>query len=193
MRGIRGTYIYVCDDNLREYFAQHLDKFEVEEDSIYMELDNVIPFENAVPLYNLKAAAGEFLANEKIDERDYDWAKIPSHIKPSKDLFACTVHGESMNKIISNGSVCLFRKYSAGSREGKIVLAQHYGIQDSDNGSGYTVKEYHSTKENKNNEQWQHSSIKLKPLSTDTSFEAIDITEDDLEEFKVIGVFECVL
>jgi len=193
MRGIRGTYIYVCDDNLREYFAQHLDKFEVEEDSIYIDIDTVIPFENAVPLYNLKAAAGEFLANEQIDERDYDWVKIPNHIKPSKDLFACSVYGKSMNKIIPNDSVCLFRKYSAGAREGKIILAQYYGIQDSDFGSNYTVKEYHSTKENKNNEQWQHSSITLKPLSTDKSFEPIEIKEGNLEDFKVIGIFECVL
>lgn len=193
LRGIRGTYVYVCDDALREYFTQHIDCFKTETDSIHMETENVMPFQNAVPLYNLKAAAGNFSDNQIIDVNEFDWVKIPNHIKPSDNLFACTVHGESMNKVIPNGSVCLFRKYSAGSREGKIVLAQHYGIQDSDFGSGYTIKEYHSKKENKNNEQWQHSSITLKPLSSYDGYESIEVTEDDLEEFKVIGVFECVL
>jgi hypothetical protein len=51
-----------------------------------------------------------------------------------------------MNKVIPNGSICLFRKYTGGTRNGKIVLVQHTSIQDYDFGSGYTVKEYHSKK-----------------------------------------------
>jgi len=51
-----------------------------------------------------------------------------------------------MNKKIPNGSYCLFKQDEGGSRNGKIVLAEHYSIQDADFGAGYTVKEYHSTK-----------------------------------------------
>lgn len=193
LRGIRGTYVYVCDDALRDYFSQHIDKFKEVDESIFIELDNVIPFQNSVPIYNLTAAAGDFSENQVVNVNEYDWVKIPTQIKPAENLFACTVQGESMNRVIPNGSICLFRKYSDGSRNGKIVLVQHTNIQDADYGSGYTVKEYQSTKTNRSNEQWRHNTITLKPLSNDDTFEDINITEDDLEGFKIIGIFECVL
>jgi len=193
LRGIRGTYVYVCDDALRDYFSAHIDKFKKVAESIFIDLDNVIPFQNSVPIYSLSAAAGNFSENQIVNADEYDWVKIPTQIKPAEDLFACTVQGESMNKVIPNGSICLFRKYSGGSRNGKIVLVQHTDIQDADYGSGYTVKEYQSTKTNSNNEQWRHKTITLKPLSSDDTFENINILEDDLEGFKIIGIFECVL
>ncbi|MFD1550746.1 hypothetical protein DNU06_05910 [Putridiphycobacter roseus] len=193
LRGIRGTYVYVCDDDLRAYFAQHLDQFKSKVESIYLEVDKVVPFENSVPLYNLNAAAGNFSDNQIIDINEFDWVKIPNHVKASNNLFACKVYGESMNQIIPNGSVCLFRKYSGGSRDGKIVLVQHSNIQDSEFGAGYTVKEYHSTKQGKENGQWRHGSITLKPLSNDEGYEDIELAEVEMEGFKVVGVFECVL
>ncbi|MDB4534237.1 DUF2075 domain-containing protein [Vicingaceae bacterium] len=193
LRGIRGTYVYVCDDALRDYFAKHIDKFKKVDESIFIELDNVNPFQNSVPLYNLTAAAGNFSENQIVNANEYDWVKIPSQIKPAENLFACTIQGESMNRVIPNGSICLFRKYSGGSRNGKIVLVQHSTIQDADYGSGYTVKEYQSTKTNSNNEQWRHNTITLKALSNDDSFEDINITEDELEGFNIIGIFECVI
>ena len=193
LRGIRGTYVYVCDDALRDYFTQHIDKFKKVDESIFIELDNVNPFQNSVPLYNLAAAAGNFSENQIVNVNEYDWVKIPSQIKPAENLFACTIQGESMNRVIPNGSICLFRKYTGGSRNGKIVLVQHTTIQDADYGSGYTVKEYQSTKTNSNNEQWRHNTITLKALSNDESYEDINITEDDLEGFKIVGIFECVL
>ena len=97
-----------------------------------------------------------------------------------------------MNKIIPNGSICLFRKYSGGSRDGKIVLAQHYNIQDIDFGSGYTVKEYRS-KKNIESDSWSHSSIILKPLSYNLEYTDIVLSQDDLVDLNVIGIFECVL
>jgi hypothetical protein len=97
-----------------------------------------------------------------------------------------------MNKIIPNGSICMFRKYTGGSRDGKIVLVEHTSIQDPDFGSGYTVKEYRSKKE-VTQDFWSHQSITLKPISNDSSFEDIILEDDELSSLKVIGVFECVL
>ena len=51
-----------------------------------------------------------------------------------------------MNKKIPNGSYCLFKQDEGGSRNGKIVLVESTSINDSEFGSGYTVKEYHSEK-----------------------------------------------
>lgn len=190
LRGIKGTYVYVCDENLREYLAQYIAPFKTKKSIQYLPPAQVIPFHNSIPVYDLKASAGDFSDLQQVD--DADWIAFPPRYKPSKDLFACKVVGESMNKIILNGSICLFRKYSAGSRNGKIVLVQHTSIQDSDFGSGYTVKEYHSTK-NTRNDEWHHQSITLKPLSYDQTYEAIELDGEELNDLKVLGVFECVL
>jgi len=104
----------------------------------------------------------------------------------------CQIIGESMNKRIENGSWCLFQKYSGGSREGKIVLVQHFNIQDQDFGSGYTVKSYHSEK-NYSESSWSHKSIVLKPLSFDSQFKDIILEDDETNELIVIGEFITVL
>ncbi len=190
LRGIKGTYIYVCDKNLREYFAEHIAKYKVEKSVPLVPKANVLPYVNSVPFYDLKVAAGNFSDLQTVT--DCDWVAIPSRYKPSSDLFACTVIGESMNKVIPDGSICLFRKYSGGSRNGQIVLVERSTIQDPDSGSGYTVKEYRSKKKS-DNDQWAHESIILKPLTNATGYSDIDIQEEELSSFKVIGVFECVL
>jgi hypothetical protein len=46
-------------------------------------------------------------------------------------------------------------------------LAEVSNLQDTDSGSRYTIKQYES-KKIPNADQWIHSSIILKPISTDT-------------------------
>jgi uncharacterized protein len=190
LRGIKGTYVYACDTNLRDYLSNFIERYG----SLYQE--NLIgrindeEFEKSIPLYDLKAAAGNFSDLQTV--RNCKWIELPSGVKYSKDLFACYVIGESMNKIIPNGSICLFKKYDGGSRDGKIVLVEHTNIQDPDFGSGYTVKEYHSKKK-VNEDSWQHLSIILKPLSTKPNYLDIVIEEDELINLKVIGIYQQVL
>lgn len=190
LRGIKGTYIYLCDKNLRDYFSQFIPKFKTENETFVLQQDEIVPYVNSIPIYDLKAAAGNFSELQTV--KDCEWIALPKNYKPSNDLFACNVIGESMNKIIPNGSICMFRKYSGGSRDGKIVLVEHSNIQDKDFGYGYTVKEYRSKKHTAG-ELWSHESITLKPLSNDLSFEDIILENDELDSLKVIGVFECVL
>ena len=194
LRSIKGTYVYVCDKSLREYFARHITSYKTEKVTKAFPGNNVIPFEDSIPIYDLKAAAGKFSDLQIVSENinDFDWVELPSRYKPINDFFACTVEGESMNKIIPSGSICLFRKYFGGSRNGKIVLVEHTNIQDPDFGSGYTVKEYYSKKKNEN-DQWEHQSILLKPLSYNSEYEDIEITGDESVSLKVIGIFEMVL
>jgi DUF2075 family protein/predicted GIY-YIG superfamily endonuclease len=190
LRGIKGTYLYICDKNLREYFSKHIPKYKTEEPAIEIPEFRVVPYVNSVPIYNLKVAAGNFSEMQTVS--DCDWVALPPRYKPSTDLFACTVIGESMNKVIPNGSICLFRKYSGGSRNGKIVLVEHTNIQDPDSGSCYTIKEYRSTKK-LNDDQWVHEKIILKPLSYEAQYNDIILEQDELSDLKVIGIFECVL
>ncbi len=194
LRGIKGTYVYVCDPELRKYFKKHIPFVGQEEQSIQTEniirTENIVPFENAIPLYDIKVAAGNF-SEDQIQENT-EWITLPDGIRPSKDLFACQVVGESMNRIIPNGSYCLFRRYTGGSRNGLIVLAQCSDIHDTDFGSGYTVKEYESKKTYDEN-GWQHQSIVLKPRSFDQSFANIVLENEELADFVIIGVFERVI
>ncbi|CAG5083813.1 DNA/RNA helicase domain-containing protein [Parvicella tangerina] len=191
LRGIRGTYIYVCDDNLREYFRKVIASYKRETKVIPLyDYDQVNPFVDSVPLYDLQAAAGDFSDLQKVEESS--WIKVPSHVQASEQLFACRVIGESMNKVIPNGSICLFKKAGGGSRSGKIVLVESADLHDTDFGAGYTVKEYTSVKV-ENEDGWKHAKIVLKPLSTDDNYKPIELTEDELKNFKVIGEFERVL
>jgi len=193
LRGIKGTYIYVCDKNLREYLSKYIPLASVKETKIeveYIPHEAVIPFENSIPLYDLKVAAGSFGQVQQIE--DIKWLKLPTKYKYSNELFACKVIGESMNKIIPSNSICLFRKYKGGTRNGLIALVEHSNYNDIDFGSSYTIKEYHSSKVSKN-ELWEHKSILLKPLSTDTSYQDLVLENIEEDNLKVIGIFECVL
>lgn len=193
LRGIRGTYIYACDPSLRDYLAQYVPLAEpspVSSDINIMPVDQVRPFENAIPLYDLEVAAGTFSEQQTIE--DVEWIATPKGLKPSSDLFACRVIGDSMNRIIPHGSVCLFRKDPGGSRSGKIVLVEHTDFSDADTGSCYTVKEYHSTKAQKGGE-WRHESICLKPVSNDPAYQKLVLSEDQIDRFRVIGIFLQVL
>src|SRR3546814_3991551 len=136
-------------------------------------------------------AAGDF-SPPQIPE-GCDCVYVPDHIRVSKDKVACRVVGDSMNKVISNGSVCLFRKYSGGSRNGLIVLVKFTHLQDSDTGSSYTVKEYRSEKIYDDTDSWSHKTITLLPLSDEPRYRPIVLKGDALNHFEVVGVFECVL
>ncbi|ASK29990.1 hypothetical protein CEY12_07655 [Chryseobacterium sp. T16E-39] len=189
LRGIEGTYIYVCNDNLRRFLSQFIQSFSsITKEEIQIEfLDN--PTETSIPFYDLNIAAGCFselqeLENVKFIEVD--------GVSNKDDYFACKVIGESMNKIIPNGSICLFKKYSGGSRNGLITLVEGRNITDLEFGSNYTVKEY-SSKKSIDEEGWYHEEIILLPKTSDSSFEPIILRDEDTVDFNVVGVFVKVL
>lgn len=194
LRGIKGTYLYICDDALREYLARYIPFYNEPVTNDFLSEKKIIPFVNSVPLYDLKAAAGNFSEQQPVID-DVQWFLIQPQksLRISKDHFACKVVGESMNKLIPNGAICLFRKYAAGTRNGKIVLVSHTGIQDADFGSNYTVKKYFSEKKYNGDGTWEHERVILKPFSDDPSYEDIVLEENEFSRLKVIGIFEAVL
>ncbi|RMA66551.1 DNA/RNA helicase domain-containing protein [Ulvibacter antarcticus] len=188
-RGIKGAYIYACDKNLREYFKDHIKSFETESKLRVLPFADVKPYVNAVPIFDIYAAASEFSDLQILTEyENQKWVELPINISAREDYFVCQIIGESMNKKIENGSWCLFKKDPGGSREGKIVLVKHYDSQDSDFGAGYTIKSYHSEKVI-TDEGWSHKSIILKPLSFDSAYKNIVLDENEMSELKVIGEY----
>lgn len=196
LRGILGCYLYVSDENLRNYFRKHIYSYQEFKNQITNIEDakdiKIIPFENSVPLYSLKVAAGEFKFNERLPEEKF--ILVPDGVKITQEHFACKIIGNSMNKIVQDGQIGLFKRYIAGSRNGLMVIAEYYDHQDLDYGSCYTFKEYFSQK-TVNEESWQHEKIILKPRSFDASYQDIVIGPNSINEktFNVIGIFDRVI
>lgn len=186
LRGIRGTFVYVCDPELKSYFKQHLSVGKKHAVLKIVHSQDVCPYVNAVPQFNFKVAAGLFSSNQNIS--DYKWVELPERYKPTPEYFVCQVKGESMNKIIPNGSWCLFKRYSGGSRNGKIVLVKHQDIRDDDHTIGFTVKKYESEKL-VTADSWRHKKIALRPASTDSSYSDIVVDSSEDQPLEVIGEF----
>jgi len=117
--------------------------------------------------------------------------ELKTAIPNAQNYFACKVIGESMNKIIPNGSICLFEKYSGGSRNGLITLVEMTDFIDTDFGSNYSSKEY-SSKKTISEDNWKHEEITLLPMST-LSYDSIVLRDEETINLKVIGIFVKVL
>jgi len=125
-------------------------------------------------------------------EKEYTLIEAPVRSNLNNDYFACKIIGESMNRVIPNGSICLFKAHTGGSRNGKIVLVENRDIQDPDFSSAFTIKTYSSEK-TITEDFWEHKSIILRPNSYDNSYKDIIITEDNAQGMRIVGEFVKVL
>ena len=168
----------------------HSDELSSEQE----EKNDIVNFEenviNPIPLYDFYAAAGSF--SEMQSNNEFTYIEGPKNLHSKKDLFACKVIGESMNRIIPNGSVCLFEKYAGGSRNGKIVLVENLDFNDHDYHSSFTVKTYSSEKQILEDE-WMHTSIILRPNSFDPKYKNIVVDQSNAKEMRIVGVFVQIL
>lgn len=158
-----------------------------------IQLQQTLDFEkelrNPIRLYDFYAAAGTF--SEMQSEKDYVIIEGPEK-RSGLNYFACRIIGESMNRVIPNGSICLFKPDVGGSRNGKIVLVEYRDIQDPDFKSAFTIKTYASEK-SVLVDSWSHETITLRPNSYDSSYQNIIITKDNETEMRVVGEFVEIL
>ena len=124
----------------------------------YVEKVAVEPYRSHLPLYTLRAAAG-YLSDEGLAEAE-DWVPAPSSRRPSRDMFVAHVDGQSMEPLIPDGSLNLFRYGVQGSRQGKVVLIERFGV---DRSARYSVKRYTSSKVFRDDDQWEHGQIVFVP------------------------------
>lgn len=132
----------------------------------HVEETAVRPFETHLPLYSLRAAAGRL--GEEMESVEEDWVPAPEGMKLTPDLFVAHVVGRSMEPRIPDGSLNLFRLNPVGSRQGKIVLVERFGVLDET--ARYSVKRYVSSKIQTEDETWQHGEIRFEPINPE--FEA---------------------
>jgi hypothetical protein len=165
-------------------------------------IEEVRPFENCVPLYELRAAAGAFssgqvaevLQEDEINRpNEFTWIELPEVFRPQRGLFVAQVIGESMNRRIPNGAWCLFRLSPRGTRQGKVVLVQHREIDDPETRGDYTIKVYESEKELLPDGTWRHKKIILRPDTTAAGYKPIELGVDAEGQLRVIAELVAVL
>ena len=154
----------------------------------HVQRTEIIPFVTHVPLYSLRAAATKF--GEDMEVEPEGWVPAPTRRKLDRNMFAGRVVGRSMEPVIPDGSLCLFRGSVVGSRQNKRLLIQRMGVTDST--AEFTVKKYTSKKVHSGEDEWQNVSILLTPLNPE--FEAMKFgPEDEKRQFRVIAEFIQVL
>jgi type III restriction enzyme len=101
---------------------------------------------DAVPVYDLAAAAGGFSASQS--PTPIGWALIKTRRTVDPSMFVARVDGHSMEDGVPDGSFCLFRGFAAGdapsatSLDGKRVVAELREGAEADLGGRYTLKRW---------------------------------------------------
>ena len=207
-RGMKGCYVYCTDAPLANYLRSRLaarSKTQPIESEAPLgmaqdrALSNVVPLRSvskeervagasAVPVIDLRFAAGAFSDVQALEDGATDWVALPDWMQVQPGLFVARVVGESMNRRIPNGAWCLFRSRPEGTREGKVVVVQHRSISDPETGGQFTVKLYSSEKVPATDGGWQHKRITLRPDTDKPGYLPIVISADEAEgEFSVIA------
>jgi superfamily II DNA or RNA helicase/HKD family nuclease/phage repressor protein C with HTH and peptisase S24 domain len=179
---ITSMYTYLHENINESLNSKHLNRL--------IPLNPVSELQNPIPLYSFFAAAGTFSYMQ--ENKDFTLIEGPANLNSAIQYFACKIIGESMNRVIPNGSICLFKEYSGGSRNGKIVLVENRDVQDQDFNSAFTIKTYIS-EVSVNEDSYKHNSIILRPNSFDSDYQDIRITEENAEEMRVVGEFVRIL
>lgn len=159
---------------------------------IIPEMDPIVweqAYQTLLPVYSLKAAAGQFGSGKAVDPEG--WVEVADLGTLDKFMFVAQVVGNSMEPRINDGDYCVFRADVVGSRDGKVVLAQHHSIEDPETGGSYTVKKYHSEKIPSRDAEWKHSKITLIPENPD--YEPIELVPQSEDDINVIAELKKVL
>jgi hypothetical protein len=211
-RGLKGCYVYFMDKSTERFIRSRLEGELRERAPLAapdataaavgsepfrrLRPDEVRPFENSVPLYDLQIAAGRFGDETLVDEmaqedevqrpEDFTWVELPREFRPGRGLFVARVVGESMNRRIPNGAWCLFRLTSKPTSRVRPIVARLEGQTDPETGR-YTIKLCDSEKDFRDDESFETRKIILRPQSSDPAFQPIVLSP---EGGKIIVVAE---
>jgi SOS-response transcriptional repressor LexA len=161
--------------------------FERALDRLYREhvTSKVREFVTHLPSYSLAVAAGPFLENSAVEAEG--WEEAPASLRLTREMFVARIQGRSMEPLIPDGSLCVFRRGVTGSRQGRLVLVEALGQGANDR---YTVKRYRSEKGQSPDGTWSHERIRLEPLNPE--FEAWDLDPEE-DHYRILAEFVQVL
>ena len=141
----------------------------------------VLAFRTHLPRYSLQVAAGKFLENEEVTEQG--WIEAPQDLRLAPDMFVAQIVGQSMEPLIPDGSLCVFRAGVSGSRVGRLVLAEDREA------NAFAVKRYKSAKVS-TEEGWRHERIHLESLNP--GYPSWDLDPDE-QKYRILAEFLRVL
>lgn len=147
---------------------------------------HVQEFRTHLPRYSLEVAAGPFLENQAVEKEG--WEEAPPGLRLTPEMFVARIAGRSMEPLIPDGSLCVFRRGAsggslAGSRQGRLVLVEALGEAGHDR---YTVKRYQSKKEHLPDGTWRQDQIRLEPLNPE--FDAWDLAPEE-DRYRILAEF----
>jgi SOS-response transcriptional repressor LexA len=142
-------------------------------------------YQKCVPLVPLQAAAGAFGDPQNVNDEEWDWVEVDVGRSLRPGMFVGKVVGHSMDPKVPDGSYCLFVAPVAGSRQGKIVLAELRDSTDPETGDRYTVKRYQSEKVSEGDDGWRHVSVTLSPLNPE--YQPIIVAVEDEADVRVVA------
>ena len=141
-----------------------------------IEADEVRPFENAIPLYDLAVAAGAFGDGRAVEPEA--WVDPNGRVRPATGLFAGRVVGESMNRRIPNGAYCVWRAPVEGARGGRVLIIESRDLSDPETGGSYTVKIY---------DRVSPDLVRLLPDTDAPGFEPIELRAEAATGVRIVA------
>ena len=136
------------------------------------------PYQTHLPVMCF-AAAGPMIDNPESGREE--WVDVDG-ARLSKDHFLVRICGHSMEPDIPDGSLCLFRKYFAGSRTGKIMLVHE--MTDEGGMGRFAIKRYESQKR-QTREGWEHERLRMH--SDNPEYAEYELSEE--RRYETIGEF----
>ena len=140
-----------------------------------------LKFQTHLPLYSLRSAAGKFLENAEIEEDEL--IEMPPGLRLTQDMFVAEIQGTSMEPLVRDGDLAVFRLIPAGSRQGKKVLVEERGR----GANSYTLKVYTRPK---GLDRQAKGAVTLEPLNPE--HEPIELEPDD-ERYRIVAEFVTTL
>jgi DUF2075 family protein/SOS-response transcriptional repressor LexA len=175
----KGCYVYFVDEETRRYFASRMDLGPSEP----------IPFVNSLPMLTLRAAADA--SYKSLDgyfsEADANQWQLVTGGPFGRDRFLVRAEGDSMEPLIHDGQLCIFRRDPGGSRNGKIVLCRIEGFAG--DAPVAVIKRYRSARTATADSIGEARVIVLS--SANERHEDIVLTDGD--HLSIIGIFERVV
>lgn len=206
-KGLDTVIVYKIADGKYRIETHLLDAFDKEYDEGAKEAQSTLPYENGksdlffsdvifdgkyedgcLPVYDLQAVATTF--GEQATPSVKGWKPMKGR-KCGSDMFIAQVVGKSMETTIPDGSWCLFRFEHGGSRNGLIVLVESRLVTDPETQQSFTIKRYHSEKQDLGGGQWKHKRIVLSP--DNKAFKDIVLENVAEDDFRVVAEFIAVI
>lgn len=152
------------------------------------EYEQLIDSNGYIPVFSVKGACGYFGNGQIAEVEGWFDATNVLRLPDSKRHFVVHAVGDSMLPKIHDGNLCIFEHTLGGLVNGDIVLTE-CNEYDYEYGGQYTIKSYYEV--GNQYDLFAHHSIELRPLNSD--YEPITISEENGENYRIVGVLRCVI